>query len=474
MIKDLTVGNPISLIIRFSIPLLIGNLFQQLYNISDIIIVGRILGVNALAAAGASAPIFFTMLLVSFGFTGGLCVITAQRFGAKDEIGVRRSVTHSMVASAVLCFIITTILCLFMHSILREMNVPEAIMADAYRFIITLTLGLVLIVGYNLLSGFIRALGDSKTPLYFLIFSSILNIFLNLLFIYVMGMGIIGSALGTLVAMTISVICCIIYISKRFPILKLKKEDWKLNWEFMKMHLDVAIPMSLQFSVIAIGLLIIQAVCNSFGENTIAAFTSALRMEQLATQPMMALGLALATYSAQNYGAGEISRIKEGVNKSSVISILFGIFIALVMRFYGENFIDIFLNEKNEEVIQIGHDYLNISTMFYVFLGQIFIFRNTLQGMGRTIIPLIACIVELVVRSFAAVYLAQHMGYLGLCYASPIAWFGAAMVVAIGYYTTMRQMDKKRMHNKWKWLGHKLGLHHTQCASHHITPDNIK
>ena len=348
MIKDLTVGNPISLIIRFSIPLLIGNLFQQLYNISDIIIVGRILGVNALAAAGASAPIFFTMLLVSFGFTGGLCVITAQRFGAKDEIGVRRSVTHSMVASAVLCFIITAILCLFMHSILREMNVPEAIMADAYRFIITLTLGLVLIVGYNLLSGFIRALGDSKTPLYFLIFSSILNIFLNLLFIYVMGMGIIGSALGTLVAMTISVICCIIYISKRFPILKLKKEDWKLNWEFMKMHLDVAIPMSLQFSVIAIGLLIIQSVCNSFGENTIAAFTSALRMEQLATQPMMALGLALATYSAQNYGAGEIYRIREGVNKSSVISILFGIFIALVMRFYGENFIDIFLNEKNE------------------------------------------------------------------------------------------------------------------------------
>ena len=240
------------------------------------------------------------------------------------------------------------------------------------------------------------------------------------------------------------------------------------------MHLDVAIPMSLQFSVIAIGLLIIQSVCNSFGENTIAAFTSALRMEQLATQPMMALGLALATYSAQNYGAGEIYRIREGVNKSSVISILFGIFIALVMRFYGENFIDIFLNEKNEEVIQIGHDYLNISTMFYVFLGQIFIFRNTLQGMGRTIIPLIACIVELVVRSFAAVYLAKHMGYLGLCYASPIAWFGAALVVAIGYYSTMKQMDKKRMHNKWKWLGHKLGLHHTQCASHHITPDNIK
>ncbi len=475
MIKDMTVGNPTGLIIKFAIPLLIGNLFQQLYNISDIIIVGRILGVNALAAAGASAPIFFTMLLITFGFTAGLCVITAQRFGAKDDIGVRRSVTHSVVASIILCLLVTTILCIYMHEILRKMNIPEKIMDDAHIFIFTLTLGLSLIVGYNLLSGFIRALGDSKTPLYFLIFSSLLNIVLNLLFIYVMKLGIIGSALGTIVAMTISVICCMIYIGKKFPILKLRKEDWKLNWAFMKEHLAIAIPMSLQFSVIAIGLLIIQAVCNSFGENTIAAFTSALRIEQLGTQPLLALGIALATYSAQNYGAGQIKRIRRGVAQSSIISIIFSIGIALLVRFYGENFIDIFLKEDNAEIIQIGHDYLNISTMFYIFLGQIFIFRNTLQGMGRTIIPLIACIAELVVRSFAAIYLAQKIGYLGLCYASPIAWFGAAMVVSMGYIYTLRQIKKQRMYNHVKWLGHKLGLRnkHNHMVQR-ITPDNIK
>ena len=474
MIKDMTVGNPTGLIIKFAIPLLLGNLFQQLYNISDILILGRILGVNALAAAGASAPIFFTMLLITFGFTAGLCVITAQRFGAKDEIGVRRSVTHSIVASAALCITVTSILCIFMHDILRNMNIPEKIMDDAYRFIFTLSLGLVLIVGYNLLSGFTRALGDSKTPLYFLIFSSLLNILLNFLFIYVFKLGIIGSALGTNVAMAISVFCCMIYIGKKFPILKLKKEDWKLNWDFMKTHLIVAIPMSLQFSVIAIGLLIIQAVCNSFGENTIAAFTSALRIEQLGTQPILAIGLALATYSAQNYGAGQIKRIRQGVASTSVISIIFSIFLALLVRFYGENFIDIFLKEKNEEIINIGHDYLNISTMFYVFLGQIFIFRNALQGMGRTIIPLIASVTELVMRSFAAVYLAQHIGYLGLCYASPIAWFGAAVVVALGYAYTLRQIRRQRMYNKVKWLGHKLGFLKKEHPVQRISPDNIK
>ncbi len=458
MIKDMTVGNPIGLIIKFAFPLLLANLFQQLYNISDILIVGRFLGLSALAAAGASAPIFFTMLLITFGFTAGLCVITAQRFGAKDEEGVRRSVTHSIMASSILSVVLTITLCIFMKPVLRKMNVPENIMDDTYKFIFTLTLGLILIVGYNLLAGFIRALGDSKTPLYFLIFSSVINILLNLLFISVLKLGIVGSALGTIVAMTISVICCAIYIHHKYPILRLSKEDWRYNKTFMKEHLNVAIPMSLQFSVIAIGLLIIQAICNSFGENTIAAFTSALRIEQLGTQPLLALGIAMATYTAQNYGAGQIERIRQGVNKTSLISIVFSIILALIVRFWGENFIDIFLKERNDEIVNIGHDYLNISTMFYIFLGQIFIFRNALQGMGRTISPMLACVAELGLRIFAAASLAPKIGYLGLCYASPIAWVGGSSVVAIGYFLTMKKLQKQKLFNRFKWLSHKLGF----------------
>lgn len=458
MIKDMTAGNPTRLILTFAFPLLLGNIFQQLYNISDIVIVGRLLGVNALAAAGASAPIVNTLLLITLGFTAGLCVITAQRFGAKDVAGVRKSVAHSIVASVVMSFLITAVLTVYLRRILVAMNVPDEIMMDTYNFMLIQSVGLVLIVLYNLLAGFIRALGDSKTPLYFLIFSSVMNVLLNLFLIYVLKMGIIGSALGTMAAVIISVVCCLFYIRRHFPILHLRRSDWMLDWPFMKQHLAVAVPMALQFSVIAVGLLIIQAVCNSFGANTIAAFTSALRIEQLATQPMVALGLALATYSAQNYGAGMIGRIRRGVRNSSAISLCFSLFIALAVRFIGENMIGIFIENPAEEIITIGHSYLNITTMFYFFLGQIFIYRNTLQGMGNTVMPMLACIVELVMRSFAAVFLAREMGYLGLCYASPIAWIGASAVVAGGYFLTVRKMRRHYFMNLMKRLSYKAGL----------------
>ena len=450
MVTDMTVGNPTKLIMKFAFPLLIGNIFQQLYNLSDIVIVGRLIGVHALAAVGASAPLFFMLLLITLGFTGGLTVVTAQRFGAKDPEGVRKSVTHSVMASSVLSFAITAFMTVFTTQVLKMMNVPEDIMADAYTFIFLLSLGLPLIVCYNLLSGFIRALGDSKTPLYFLIFSSVLNILLNLVLIYYAGMGVAGSALGTIIAISISVICCVYYIGRKFPILKLKKSDWAFDAKLMNEHLNIAFPMSLQFSIIAVGLMIIQSVCNSFGKDVIAAFTAALRLEQLGTQPLLALGLAIATYSAQNYGAGMIARIRKGVFFSSIYSVTFSILLALLVRFVGEEMIGIFLKEGNDNIIKIAKDYLNISTMFYLFLGQIFIFRNALQGMGRTKIPLLACVVELIVRSLAAIILAKQIGYIGICYASPIAWVGAALVVTIGYVIVIRKMKKHYWSNQIK------------------------
>lgn len=442
MIKNLTRGNPTKLILQFALPLLLGNLLQQLYNISDIIIVGRLIGVNALAAVGASAPIFFVLLLITLGFTGGLTVITAQRFGANDEDGVRKSVTHSIRASIVLSLIITACMEFYLKPLLRIMNVPDEIMNDAYKFISILSYGLIMIVCYNLLAGFMRALGDSKTPLYFLFFSTFLNIALNLYLIYFVKMGVAGSACGTVIAMSISVILCFFYMLWKFPILRLTRKDWKFDYTFLLQHLRIAVPMSLQFSVIALGLMIVQSVCNSFGPDTIAAFTSALRIEQLATQPLVALGLALATYSAQNYGAGFIGRIRKGVFNCSVISLSFSIFIALLVRFVGENMIGVFLEAPNQNIINIAQSYLNISTMCYFFLGMIFIFRNTLQGMGNAFIPLAASTAELVMRSFAAIYLSERLGYIGICYASPIAWISAAVIVIAGYLYTLHKMRK--------------------------------
>lgn len=454
----MTRGNPTQLIIRFSIPLLLTNIFQQLYNLADIIIVGRLLGVDALAAVGSSAPIFLVLLLITLGFTGGLTVITAQSFGARNDRNVRRSVTHSLVAGTILSLLLTFFMVLFLRPTLVWMNVPNEIMNEAYKFMIILSYSLVMIVAYNLLSGFIRALGDSKTPFYFLVFSSILNIILNIIFIYFFKMGVAGSALGTVIAISVSVFCCVIYIGKKFPILRLQKEDWKLEWAFMKKHLNIAVPMALQFSVLSLGLIIIQRVCNSFGPDTIAAFTAALRFEQLATQPMVALGIAMATYTAQNYGAGMIGRIRRGVFLTSIISLSISVFIALLVRFVGEEMIHIITNDANENIINTGKSYLNISTLFYFFLGQIFIFRNTLQGMGQSIIPLIAGFTELIMRSFAAIYLADRLGYIGICYASPIAWVGASLVVAVGYMVTIRKINTQFFKNRLKQIKHRIGL----------------
>ncbi len=444
MVQDMTTGNPLKLILKFAFPLLIGNVFQQLYQISDMIIVGRLLGVNALAAVGASAPIYFVILMVVFGFTSGLTVITAQRFGAKDEKGVRNSVVHCVVAALSLSAAVSIFCLCFLEQILNVMNVPQEIMEDAYNFIFYLLSGMVLIVGYNLLSGIIRALGDSRTPLYFLILSSVLNIIFNYILIKYVGLGIIGSAVGTLFAISLSVIACIWYIGRRFEILRLRKEDWKLNKGFMMEHLDVAFPMSFQFSIIAVSLMIIQSVCNTFGPNAIAAFAAALRIEQLATQPLLALGLAIATYSAQNFGAGMMGRIRKGVANASLTSLSISIVMALLVRFVGENMVDIFIKEPNEEIIHTAQVYLNISTLFYFFLGQIFIFRNCLQGMGQTKIPVLASAVELLMRSFAAVYLANHIGFLGVCWAGPIAWIGASLVVSVGYWRLLCQFVKVR------------------------------
>ena len=459
--KNMTVGSPTKLILMFSLPLLIGNIFQQLYNISDILIVGRLIGVNALAAVGSTAPLYFVFLLISFGFTGGLTVITAQKFGAKDYDLMRKSMTHCVIASTFLSFLIMFFLLVFLRPFLKIMNVPDIILEDSYNFMAVLTGGMVMIVFFNLLSGFIRAVGDSKTPLYFLIFSTILNVFFNFILIYYCKLGVVGSALGTVSAITIAVVLCLFYMNKKFPVMRLQKTDWIVDKKFMKEHLIVAIPMAVQFSVLSLSLMIIQSVCNSFGPDVIAAFTAALRIEQLATQPLLALGISMATYAAQNWGAGKLARIRKGVRIAALISFGIAIFISLSVRFIGSEMISVFIKDKNPLIIEIGKEYLRISTYYYFFLGMIFVFRNTLQGMGKTMIPLAGSCVELAMRSFAAIYLAKIIGYKGVFYAGPIAWIGAAVVVVIGYFVIIRNLKVSKTKNYYLFNKHRISL----CAS---------
>ena len=416
MIKDLTKGAPLKLILLFSVPLLIGNIFQQLYNLADIVIVGRTLGVNALAAVGAVAPLFFLIMFAVVGLNNGFAVITAQRFGAGDENGVRRSVVISTILSTLFTAVFSVIFFFLMKPILLLMNVPSEIFHDAYWYIQICVIGLVTVNFYNLLASVVRALGDSKTPLYFLILASVLNIFLALLFILKFGLGVPGSAIAVVLSQGFSVILCILYIKKRFPILHLKKSDWtfrkenrKEDIEYIIEHLKIGLPMAMQFSVLGIGILIIQSVCNTFGTDVIAAFTAALRIEQIATMPMISFGVAVSVFVAQNFGAKNISRVRQGVIKTSIINLLLSLVMALVMRHWGSGIVGLFIGSEKTSVIKIAHDYLFVSTIFYFFLGQIFIFRNALQGIGKPLIPLTSSLAELMIRSFAAVYLAVEI-----------------------------------------------------------------
>lgn len=328
------------------------------------------------------------------------------------------------------------------------MNVPKEIYKDAYLYILIVVGGLIVVNIYNLLASIVRALGDSKTPLYFLIFASVLNIFLALLFILKFGWGVPGSAVAVVLSQGVSALLCIIYVKMKFPILHTNKEDWFFafsprSFSFALEHLKVGIPMSVQYSILGIGILIIQSVCNTFGPDVIAAFTAALRIEQIATLPMISFGVALAAYTAQNFGAKNFSRIKEGVNKGSIINITLSIIMTLLIHFWGSDIVGIFIGKGEKHIIDIARSYLWISTLFYFFLGQIFIFRNALQGMGEVILPLSASIAELLVRSFAAIYLAVKFSYYGIFYAGPIAWVSASSIMAIGYYTNLLRIVKK-------------------------------
>lgn len=448
MITDMTKGSPLKHILLFSVPLLIGNVFQQLYNIADLVIVGRTLGVESFAAVGAVAPLFFLITFIIVGLTNGFAVVTGQRFGAKDIQGVRNSVVISTILSVIVTFIFSSIFALSMNYILKWMNVPDNIYHNAFLYVEIIIIGLIATTMYNMLASIIRALGDSKTPLYFLIIASLINIILALIFIIVFHMGVPGSAIAVILSQGISVILCTIFIKYKFPILRIHRNEWfiKFDKDFYDSayeHLKIGVPMAVQFSILGISILIIQSVCNSFGSNVIAAMTAALRIEQIATLPMMSFGVALAAYVAQNFGARKFKRIRLGVIKTSTINIALSIVMAFVMRFWGTNIIGAFIGTATKEIINIAHSYLLISTIFYFFLGQIFIYRNALQGMGETVFPLLSSIAELVMRAFTAVYLAIKFGYIGMFYAGPIAWVSASTVLFLGYLYSIKHIIYK-------------------------------
>lgn len=443
MTKDMTTGSPVKLILLFSIPLLIGNIFQQFYSMVDTIIVGRFIGVDALAAVGTTGSMSFLINGFVVGLTSGLAVLVSQKFGAKDDKGLKKAASSALVLSLIAAILITGISVILTKPMLHLMNTPENIMADAYSYIVIIYAGTIATVVYNIISGILRALGDSKTPLYFLIIASILNIVLDIVFIVNFSMGVAGAAWATIISQGVSGILCVVYTYKKYKILRLKREDFKVKKTMYIKHLKISIPMALQFSITALGIMIVQGALNVFGSVAIASYTAASKVLQIVMQPAITFGVTMATYCGQNLGAKNYERIKEGVRKCTQISIITSIIAGLILVFGAKFFVSLFIENPDATILAYAQECLNYAAMFFIPLGLIFIYRNALQGMGESLVPMMAGAYELIARSVVAFTLPKFIGYTGICLSDPFAWLSAAIPLGIYYFKKMKTIEKQ-------------------------------
>lgn len=443
MVRDMTTGNPVKLILSFSIPLLIGNIFQQFYNMVDAIIVGRFVGVQALAAVGATGSLAFLVIGFIFGLTSGFCVLVAQRFGAGDYKEMRHVVGMSLYLSVGVTLLLTIIMLVTTRPLLEIMNTPPDIIVEADKYISIIYAGMIATMFYNFFAGILRALGDSKTPLYFLIIASLLNVVLDLFFVVVLQAGSAGAAYATVISQGVSAILCFVYIVKKFPVLRFEKGELDFRLDSALKLVGIGLPMALQFSITASGVMILQSAINSFGSTVVGAYTAASKVEQLTTQPLLTFGTTMAVYVGQNLGAGKLDRIREGVKKGVILSIIASIVGTLLVVFFGKAFITMFIAGDQLEAIDLAVKYLKFVSIFYIPLGLIFIFRNTLQALGYGLMPMLAGVAEMVVRTFFAFFVATKIGFMGICIANPAAWFGAAIPLTIAYLIKMNKIKKK-------------------------------
>ena len=434
MAKDMTSGKPIKLIWNFTIPLLIGNLFQQLYNMADTFIVGRTIGVHALASVGSTGSIIFLILGFANGLTAGLAIPLAQRYGAKNYSGVKRSFYVSILISAVVAILLTILSMVFCRQILEIMQTPVEIIDGAYDYLMVIFAGIFSSMAFNLLSNIFRSIGDAKTPLYFLVIACIMNIILDVVFIAGVGMGVEGAGYATVLSQIFSALACILYIWKKIPILRLNSKDFVAKSLDVKEHFRISFPMAFQSSIIAIGAIIIQITLNQLGATAVAAYTAAQKIDQVAILPMMSFGVTMATFVAQNYGAKKYDRIWRGVRDCIKLSLTFAISVGIILNLFSPIFIRAFVGVGHEEVVELGAIYFITNGTMYSLLSLLFIYRYTLQGVGKTFTPTVAGIMELCMRAFAAVVLSNLYGYTGATMANPLAWLGSLIPLMIAYY----------------------------------------
>lgn len=438
--KDMTTGSPVKLILQFFIPLLFGMLFQQFYSMMDTMIVGKFLGVQALAAVGATGSVNFMIIGFCMGVCNGFAIPVAQKFGAGDYHALRKFVANSVWLAIAFAGIMTVIVCVLCRRILEWMNTPADIIDGSYAYIFTIFIGIPAIYLYNLLSGIIRSLGDSKSPLVFLLFSSVLNIILDLVLILVFDMGVAGAAWATVISQAISGLCCLIYMMKRFEILKISKEEWRADRYCMGILCNMGIPMGLQYSITAIGSVILQTSVNTLGSMSVAAVTAGSKVSMFFCCPFDAMGSTMATYAGQNVGAGKLGRVSKGMKACCGLGLVYAVIACVVLIFFGETISLLFLDSGEREILKNVEMFLIINSAFFFPLALVNIVRFTIQGLGYSRLAILAGVAEMAARTIVGMGFVPVFGYVAACFASPVAWVLADAFLIPAYCYVMRKL----------------------------------
>jgi putative MATE family efflux protein len=441
-IKDLTVGDPMKLIFGFALSLFWGMLFQQLYNIIDTAIVSWFLGKEAYTGMGTTGAVNFLIMGFCMGVCNGFAIPVAQRFGAKDYKSMRKFVSHAIILCSIFAVVMTFFVSIYCRQILVAMKTPADVLDYAYQYIIVIFLGIPVTYMYNLLSGIIRALGDSKHPVQFLIIASIINIGLDLLFILPLHLGITGAALATVISQFISGLMCLIFIIRKIDILHLKKADWELDKTHFFILMNMGVPMGLQYSITAIGSVILQTAINSLGTDAAAAVTTGGKVAMFFCIPFDALGSTMATYGGQNVGAKKLDHLSQGLVAAIKLGCIYAVLAFVVLYFFGRNFAMIFLDASEVACLDNAHKFLFFNSMFYIPLALVNIVRFLIQGMGYSMFAILAGVMEMIGRTIVATLLVPVFGFTAICLASPVAWILADAFLIPAFIIVRGRLNK--------------------------------
>lgn len=435
---DMTSGDSLQMMTAFAVPIMVGNLFQQLYSMVDTAVVGRGVGASALAAVGTTSPVVQLLLGLVTGMASGMSVVIAQHFGSGDLGKTRKAIANGALLIMALSTVITAVGILCCPMMFRLIHTPEELMDGAVSYTIITFAGTAAAAAYNYESGVLRAFGNSVVPLLFLILTSLLNVVLDLLFVFSCGWGIAGVAVATVVAELISAIVCLIYIKKKLPLVCFSRADRRPDLEMMAQHIKTGVPMAFFASLLAINFLVLQAALNSLGSDDMAAYTAASKMDTLVYQVLGAFGTAMATYAAQNYGKGKVDRVREGVRKSLGITVAISLALTAFAFLFGRYLMLLFIRSEETEIMRSGMMYMRVTSLFYVILGVNYIVRFALTGVGKTAIPMLVGISEVLTRAAVTYLLVYRIGFFGMTAASPACWSTSTLLCVLCYKPMMK------------------------------------